>query len=95
VLEVDVNRYGLTPSMRIVDGRSVTYTAFCIWLLQWIYTMMVEPLLSTTSTRAEVWLVLCEICLSHGCVCSHVLGMGVNPYGLTTSMCRVDGRSVT
>jgi hypothetical protein len=26
---------------------------------------MVEPLFSTTSTRAEVWLVLCEMCLSH------------------------------
>jgi hypothetical protein len=26
---------------------------------------MVEPLISTTSTGAEVWLVLCELCLSH------------------------------
>jgi hypothetical protein len=27
--------------------------------------MMVEPLFPTTSTRAEVWLVLCELSLSH------------------------------
>jgi hypothetical protein len=26
---------------------------------------MVEPLFSTTSTRAEMWLVLCEMWLSH------------------------------
>jgi hypothetical protein len=26
---------------------------------------MVEPLFSTISTRAEVWLVVCELCLSH------------------------------
>jgi hypothetical protein len=26
---------------------------------------MVEPLFSTTSTRAEVWLVMCELCHSH------------------------------
>jgi hypothetical protein len=26
---------------------------------------MFEPLFSTTSTRAEVWLVFCEMCLSH------------------------------
>jgi hypothetical protein len=127
---------------------------------------MVEPLFSTTSTRAEVWLVLRELCLPHprvdvyahfcwkcmftymvwplqyaewmkglwpvplsalcsvavdvnpdggttvfhhiyrsggvagfmwaesftswrGCVCSHVLKVDVNLYGLTTSMCRV------
>jgi hypothetical protein len=26
---------------------------------------MVEPLFSTTHTRAEVWLVLCELCFSY------------------------------
>jgi hypothetical protein len=133
---------------------------------------MVEPLFSTTSTRAEVWLVLCELSLLHpsvylhahscwkwmlthmcwplwcaeldersmtcttfcicviavdvnpdgwttvfhhiyncwgvagfmwaesftfkrGCVCSLVLEVDVHLYGLTTSMCRVDGRFVT
>jgi hypothetical protein len=35
-----------------------------VWL-QWMFTLIVSPLLSTTSTRAEVWLVLCEMCLSH------------------------------
>jgi hypothetical protein len=35
-----------------------------VWL-QWMYTLMVEPLFSTTSTGVEVWLVLCELCLSH------------------------------
>jgi hypothetical protein len=30
-----------------------------------------------------------------GYVCSHVLEVDVNLYGLTTSMCKVDGRSVT
>jgi hypothetical protein len=41
-----------------LDERSVTYTTFCICLLQWMYTVMVELLFSTTFTRAEVWLVL-------------------------------------
>jgi hypothetical protein len=54
-LEVDVNLYGLITSMCRVDGR----------LLQWMHTLMVEALFSTTPTRAEVWLVLCEMCLSH------------------------------
>jgi hypothetical protein len=45
---------------------------------------MVEPLFSTTSTRAEVWLVLCEMCLSHPSVdvCSMTLtcfGSGWKP----------------
>jgi hypothetical protein len=65
VLEVDVNLYGLTTSNCRVDGRSVTCTIFCIWLLQWMYTLIVDPLFSTTSTRAEVWVVLCELCFSH------------------------------
>jgi hypothetical protein len=59
---------------------------------------MVEPLFCTTSTRAEVWLVLCELCLSHPSVDEYahfVLEVDGNPYGLTTSMCRVDGRAVT
>jgi hypothetical protein len=56
---------------------------------------MVEPLISTTSTGAMVWLVLCEMCLfilAWMCMltCSHVLEVDVNLYGLTTSMCRVD-----
>jgi hypothetical protein len=58
------------------------------------YTVMVEPLFSITSTGAEVWLVLCELSLSHP-VCSHKMEVGVNLDGLTTSMCRVDERSVT
>jgi hypothetical protein len=64
VLEVDVN---LVWPLRIaeLDERSVTYTTFCICLLQWMYTLMVGPLLSTTSTRAGVWVVCCELSLSH------------------------------
>jgi hypothetical protein len=90
--------YGLTTSNCRVDGRSVTCTTFCICLLQWMYTLMVEPLFSTTSTRAEVWVVLCELCLSHPSVdvCAlFLLEVDGNPCGLTTSMCRVDGRSLT
>jgi hypothetical protein len=58
---------------------------------------MVEPLFSSTPTRAQVWLVLCELSPSHPGVdvyahmCSKV---DVNLYGLTTSVCREDERSL-
>jgi hypothetical protein len=57
---------------------------------------MVDPLFSTTSTREEVCLDLCEMCLSHPNVdVFSMLEVDVNLYGLDTSNCRVDGRSVT
>jgi hypothetical protein len=58
---------------------------------------MVEPLTSSTPTRAEVWLVLCEASPTHPGVdvYAHMCWKWMETHGLTTPMCRVDGRFVT
>jgi hypothetical protein len=59
---------------------------------------MVEPVFSSTPTRAQVWLVECKLSPLHpgedvyAHMCSKV---DVNLYDLTTSMCREDERSLT
>jgi hypothetical protein len=74
----------------------VPLSALCLVTVE--QALIVKPLFSNTSTGAEVWLVLCELCLSHPSVdvYAHMCWKWMEPYMvLTTSMCRVDGRSVT
>jgi hypothetical protein len=101
VLEVDVNLYGLTTSNCRVDGRSVTCTAFCImfgysgckpwWLDHCFPPHLKELWCGWLYVRCVLHIPVWMCSLRH----SLVLEVDGNLYGLTTPMCRVDGRSVT